>query len=109
MNDDHSSNYSEANRRHRKPWSFKSLVAQLHRKAQQGGPSAESDRADESSLIGVTRWLVVWTSGLVFVGICALGAALLQWGVMRGQLIEMHSARSCRTRRLKERLVTWAE
>ncbi len=78
MNGDGGSNYSEANRRDYEPRRFKSLIAQLHREAQQRRSSTKSKRPEQTTLVGVTRWLVIWTAALVFVGICSLGAALLQ-------------------------------
>jgi hypothetical protein len=92
MTGDDDSNNSEPDRRRHKPWNNKSLIAQLHRESQKHSSGTESDAPHDPSLIGVTRWLVVWTAALVFVGICTVGAALLQWAVMSGQLTEMRNA-----------------
>ncbi len=103
MNDHGPSSREGKPRRGREPTRFVSLVEQLHRQAQQRRPQADNQAPHEAPLVGVTRRLVWATWLLVLVGFLSLGAAILQWlvlrktdknaahqvEVMRGQLEEM--------------------
>jgi hypothetical protein len=106
VKDNGDSKQPKADRQGYEPRRFKSLVAQLHREAQQRRSRADEQTPHEAALVRVTRWLVVATIALAVAGFLGFGAAILQWsalrssdekagetlGVMQGQLIAIQNA-----------------
>jgi hypothetical protein len=90
---DHDTGQQQGRASHSEPRRFVSLVEQLHRQVQQRRAEAHHEEPHEAPLVGVNRRLVIWTAALVFVGLCSLGASLLQWDAMRGQLKELRIER----------------
>jgi hypothetical protein len=84
--DDRDARNQQGSPRHREPRQFVSFVGQLHRRIQQRRAEAHHEEPHEAPLVTVTRRLVRVTWGLVFVGFCSIGAALLQWNAMRDQV-----------------------
>jgi hypothetical protein len=82
MNDNGDRDYSQPNRWNYEPWRFKSLVAQLHREAQQRRRRAYDQTPHEAPLVRVTKWLVVATIALAVAAFLGFGVAILQWRAM---------------------------
>jgi hypothetical protein len=92
MYDNSDRDHPQPNRRDYEPRRFKSLIAQLHREAQQRRAHTDDHAPYEAPLVRVTRWLVVATIALATAGFLGFGAAILQWRTLSGQLTEMQNA-----------------